>query len=131
MICADSSSFIAFIQGKSEGDVALVAEALTQGLLVLAPVSITELLSDPRLSVPMQENLISIPTLEVAAGYWERAGKLRALLIRYHYRPKTADTLIAQSCLDHDVPLVTRDSDFLPFQKLAGLRLLSGPWQVQ
>lgn len=131
MICADSSSFIAFIQGRSGGDVALVAEALTQGLLVLAPVSITELLSDPRLSVPMQENLISIPTLEVAAGYWERAGKLRALLIRYHYRPKTADTLIAQSCLDHDVPLVTRDSDFLCFQKLAGLRLLSGPWQVQ
>jgi predicted nucleic acid-binding protein len=131
MICADSSSFIAFIQGKSEGDVALVAEALSGGLLVLAPVSITELLSDPCLSVPMQENLISIPTLEVTAGYWERAGKLRALLIGHQYRAKSADTLIAQSCIDHDVPLVTRDRDFLGFQKLAGLRLLTGPSQVQ
>ena len=131
MICADSSSFIAFTKGENERDVALVAEALARDLLVLAPVSVTELLSDPRLSVLLQENLIALPTLEVTTGYWERAGKLRALLIRHHYRAKIADTLIAQSCLDHDVPLVTRDRDFLAFQKLAGLRLLSGPSEVQ
>ena len=130
MICADSSSFIAFTQGEDERDVALVAEALARGLLVLAPVSVTELLSDPRLSIPLQEDLITVPTLEITAGYWERAGKLRALLIRHKYRAKTADTLIAQSCLDHDVPLVTRDRDVLAFQKLAGLRLLSRPSQV-
>jgi hypothetical protein len=34
-----------------------------------------------------------------------------------------ADTRIAQSGVDHDVPLVTRDGDFRPF-KTAGLRLL-------
>jgi predicted nucleic acid-binding protein len=33
-----------------------------------------------------------------------------------------ADTLIAQACLDHEVPLVTRDPDFRHF-RTAGLRL--------
>lgn len=124
MICADTSSYVAFIEGGSEPDVVLVAEALAHRLLVLSPVSVTELLSDPDLTPSLQESLVEIPRLEIKAGYWERAGKLRAQLIQLHYRPKIADTLIAQSCLDHRVPLVTRDRDFLPFQKLAGLRLL-------
>jgi len=34
-----------------------------------------------------------------------------------------ADTLIAQSCIDHDVRLVTRDDDFRHFVRLGGLRL--------
>jgi predicted nucleic acid-binding protein len=46
------------------------------------------------------------------------------LLIQHQCRPKIADTLIAQSCLDHDVPLITRDVDFKAFQKFAGLQLL-------
>ena len=48
----------------------------------------------------------------------------RAGLFRRGYRPKIADTLIAQSCLDHRVPLITRDRDFSCFQKFAGLQLL-------
>lgn len=30
----------------------------------------------------------------------------------------------SQSCLDHDVPLVTRDADFGSIARVAGLRLL-------
>ena len=56
-------------------------------------------------------------------GYWERAGRLRALAIGGGHKAKLADTLIAQACLDHDVPLVTRDSDFRHF-RAAGLRVL-------
>lgn len=124
MICADSSSFIAFIKGESGPDIKLVADALAHHLLVFAPVSVTELLSDPKLSTALQATIIQVPLLEITPGYWERAGKLRAMLIRHQYRPKTADTLIAQSCLDHQVPLLTRDQDFRVFQKYAGLRLL-------
>ena len=46
-------------------------------------------------------------------------------MFRRQARPKIVDTLIAQSCLDHGVPLVTRDRDFLSFQKVAGLRVLA------
>jgi len=46
-------------------------------------------------------------------------------MFRLRLRPKVADTLIAQSCLDHGVPLITRDRDFSSFQKIAGLQLLA------
>ena len=124
MICADSSSFIAFTRGETQADVEKVVEALSHELLTLAPVSLTELLSDPKLSPALELLITNIHCLDITPGYWERAGKLRRLLMDHKYRPKIADTLIAQSCLDHDVPLITRDRDFAPFARLAGLKLL-------
>jgi len=124
VICADSSSFVAYIKGEKHADVDLLSQALASRLLVLAPVSVTELLSDPNLPRDRQELILQVPCLEIMPGYWERAGKLRALLLGHKLRAKIADTLIAQSCLDHDVPLITRDLDFKAFQKFAGLRLL-------
>src|SRR6266568_3057762 len=124
MICADSSSFIAFTQGEPERDVELVAQALAQRLLVLSPVTASELLSDPNLAPSIEASVLEVPTLEITRGYWERAGKLRALLMARQLRPKIADTLIAQSCLDHQVPLITRVRDFAAFQKHAGLSVL-------
>ena len=123
MICADTSSVIAYLQGTEGDDIELVDRALAGKSLVLAPVSVTELLSDPSATPAYENFVLRISTLEITPGYWERAGRLRALLIRHQYRPKTAETLIAQSCLDHQVPLVSRDQDFRAFQKYAGLRL--------
>jgi predicted nucleic acid-binding protein len=122
--CADTSSVVAYIQGEQGSDVDLVDRALADCSLVLAPVSISELLSDPLLIPSLEKFILRIQQLEIKAGYWERAGKLRAKLMRRRYRPKIADTLIAQSCLDYQVPLITRDRDFSAFQELAGLRLL-------
>jgi len=84
---------------------------------------VTELLSDPTLQKRVAFLIRSVPALEIRAGYWERAGKLRAKLLGRGLRARLADTLIAQSCLDHDVPLVTRDGDFRHFARHAGLRL--------
>jgi predicted nucleic acid-binding protein len=122
--CADTSSVVAYIQGEQGPDVDLVDRALADCSLVLAPVSVTELLSDPLLIPALEKFILGIQQLEIKLGYWERAGKLRARLMRRRYRPKIADTLIAQSCLDYQVPLITRDRDFSAFQELAGLRLL-------
>jgi predicted nucleic acid-binding protein len=123
MICADTSSVVALLKGDAGRDVELVRNALVDGTLVLALASVAELLSDPAITPPIEESILDIPQLEVTPGYWERVGRLRARLMRHRFRPKLADSLIAQSCLDHDVLLVTRDRDFSPFQKLAGLRL--------
>jgi len=123
--CADTSSVVAYMQGEQGPDVELVDRALADSSLVLAPVSVSELLSVPLLTSSLEKFILGIQVLEIKAGYWERAGKLRSGLIRHGYRPKIADTLIAQSCLDHDVPLVTRDRDFASFQKFAGLRVLA------
>jgi predicted nucleic acid-binding protein len=34
------------------------------------------------------------------------------------------DALVAQSCIDEDVPLLTRDRDFRAFAQAAGLNLV-------
>ena len=64
-----------------------------------------------------------MPTLPILDGYWERAGRLRATLLARKRGARLADTLIAQSCLDHDVELIERDPDFLPFAELGRLKL--------
>lgn len=125
MICADTSSVVAFLEGEPGRDVETVRNALVDGILVLAPASVAELLSDPAITPPIEATVLDIPQLETTPGYWERAGRLRAKLIRNRFRPKLADSLIAQSCLDHGVVLVTRDRDFSSFQKVAGLRLIA------
>ena len=123
MIALDSSSMIAFLSGASGADVDAVASALRSRLGVLPPVVVTELCSAPRLGAEVQALIQAIPELEIRSGYWERAGELRAGLLRRGLKARLADTLIAQSCLDHDLPLVTRDKDFRNFSRYAGLRL--------
>ncbi len=98
-----------------------LAIALEHAQAALPPVVLTELLSDPKVSESVKDLFMQLPVLEVTDGYWHRAGVLRARLLARRRRARLADTLIAQSCLDHDLPLVTRDSDFRHF---ASVRLV-------
>ena len=124
MICSDTSSLVALFQGESGRDVELLAQAIRDHFVCLSPISVSELLSDRDILPQFEELVLRTPLLEITPGYWARAGKLRARLMRRGYRPKIADTLIAQSCLDYQAPLITRDGDFAAFQKVAGLKLL-------
>jgi predicted nucleic acid-binding protein len=87
-------------------------------------VVLTELLSDPKVSMSVKDLFLQLPVLEITEGYWQRAGLLRARLLARGRRARLADSLIAQSCLDHDLSLVTRDSDFRHFVRLAGIRIV-------
>ena len=124
MIAVDTSSLIAYLSGSTGHDVEAVDVALEHARLVLPPVVVAELFTDPALTGPVSDLLQAIPRLEVLSGYWERAGKLRAHVASKGRKARLADSLIAQSCLDHDVGLVTRDADFQGFRRWAGLRLL-------
>ena len=84
----------------------------------------TELLSDPKVTMAVKDLFPQLPVLEISEGYWHRAGLPRARLVARGRRARLADTLIAQSCLDHDLPLVTRDADFRHFVRLAGIRIV-------
>jgi len=127
MIALDSSSLIAFLEGADDGDTDLVERSLADHQACLPPVVLTEILSDPKLPKVVEELLLRLPRLEVLDGYWERAGSLRAQVLGRKRRARLADTLIAQSCIDHDVGLVTRDGDFQAFARVGGLRLLGRP----
>lgn len=122
MYCADSSSWIAYLSGASGGDIEQIESALHDRSLWMAPTVLAELLSDPTLPIEAEKALLRIPLLELTSRFWERVGKTRAGLIRVKLKPKLADTLIAQVCIDHKVTLHTRDTDFRPFVKY-GLQL--------
>ncbi len=123
MLCFDTSSLIAYLQGDSGADVDLVNQALVDQVGVLSSVTVTELLSDPGLSSTLKHTILELPVLQIMEGFWERAGLLRAKVIRTGRRARLADTLIAQACLDHDATLVTRDRDFKVFVSAARLRV--------
>jgi predicted nucleic acid-binding protein len=114
---------IAYLAGDRGADVEFLDKLLQRRVVVLAPVIIAELLSDPGLPQEAEKLITSLPQLTVGEGYWLRAGKLRAQLTRRGYAARLADTLIAQSCLDHKVPLLTRDKGFQRFAR-SGLKLL-------
>lgn len=123
MLCIDTSSLIAFLAGATGADVDLVDQAFSDEIGVIAPVTLSEILSDPKLPRDVRDTILQLPTLPILDGYWERAGLLRAKVLGRGRKAKLADTLIAQSCLDHGATLVTRDDDFKVFKQVAGLKL--------
>lgn len=126
MIVADTSTWIAFFEGERGDDVRMLTQALEDRQVVMAPAVLTELLSDPELSNPAASTLSDLPLLEIEMGYWERAGRLRARVLAKKRKARLGDALIAQSCIDSGVSLVTRDGDFRAFADAAGLRLVIG-----
>jgi predicted nucleic acid-binding protein len=126
VIAADTSSWIAFLEGSGGEDVNLLDRALQDRQVVMVPVVLTELLSDPRLPSHVAETISDVPLLEVASGYWQRAGALRAKVLATRRRARLGDALIAQSCVDQSIPLITRDRDFRSFAVAANLNLVLG-----
>ena len=124
MIALDTSSLIAFLGGERGRDVESIDRALELGQAALPPVVLTELLGRPRLDAQLSRLILALPVLDLHPGYWERAAATRAAVLARKLRGRLADTLISQSCIDHRVPLITRDGDFAHFAKHAGLSLM-------
>ena len=124
MFCADSSCWIPYLAEESGSDVELIDAHLTNRSAVMCPMVLTELFSDPLRSDKVKKALLFVPMLDLLPEFWERAGLTRSQLLKHKFKPKLADSLIAQVCIDHSIPLHTRDTDFRPFAKYAGLQLV-------
>jgi predicted nucleic acid-binding protein len=124
MIAADTSTWIAFLEGEAAADTEHLDRALKDRQLLMVPVVLTELLSDPKLPVEVAKTLCDVPAIEIGSGYWQRAGALRAKVLAKRRRARLGDALIAQSCIDGGISLLTRDRDFRAFTEAAGLKLM-------
>ncbi|MGE0740325.1 MAG: PIN domain-containing protein [Hyphomonadaceae bacterium] len=123
MIAVDTSVLVDWLDQIDTPQTRRVSGFAQTGAGVIAAVTITELLSDPRGSRAMSGALVAFPILPVAQGYWERAGLLRAKVRKAGRKAALGDALIAQACIDADLPLLTSDTDFAAFVKLGGLKL--------
>jgi predicted nucleic acid-binding protein len=121
MIAADTSTWIAFLEGAHGGDTQLLDKALADRQVLMIPVVLTELLSDPGLSSEVARLLAEVPMIDVEPGYWQRAGGLRAKILLKRRKARLGDALIAQTCLDRGISLLTRDNDFRAFADAARL----------
>jgi len=124
MIAVDTSTWIAFLQGEPGEDAQLLDQALADRQVLMIPVVLTELLSDAGLASDVAETLAEVPLIEVEPGYWQRAGTLRAKVLSKRRKARLGDALIAQTCIDGGIPLLTRDMDLRAFAEAARLNLV-------
>jgi predicted nucleic acid-binding protein len=123
MITADTSTWVAFLEGAPGDDVLLLKQALQGHQLLMLPVVLTELLSDPNLPPPLAGSFTDLPLIEIESGFWQRAGALRAKVLAKGRRARLADSLIAQLCLDAGLSRISRDRDFRSFTEASSLNL--------
>jgi predicted nucleic acid-binding protein len=123
MIATDTSSLSAFFKNDLGNDTKAVTAALENKQLFLPAPVLTEILSSLYLSPQYAARIQALPLLEIQPGFWHRAGLLRKTLLSQGLKARLADTLIAQSCIDHNASLITRDTDFRHFAQHGGLKL--------
>jgi predicted nucleic acid-binding protein len=124
MIAADTSTWIAFFEIAPGQDTELLERAIKDRQALMIPAVLTELLSDPLLGSADAETLAAVPVIDLEAGYWQRAGLLRAKVLSMRRKARLGDALIAQTCLDRNIPLLTRDQDFRAFADASQLNLI-------
>ena len=98
MIAADTSTWIAFLHGADGNDVRLLDRARADQQVLMLPVALTELLSDPNATSQVADLLVGLPLMEPDTGYWRRAGESRSRGLKRRRKPRLGDALIAQSC---------------------------------
>jgi hypothetical protein len=127
MITADTSTWVAFLNGDPGDDVLLLKRMLQSHQLTMLPVVLTGLLSDPGLPVALAASFVDLPLVEVEPGFWQRAGALRAKVLGKGRRARLGDSLITQLCIDAGLTLITRDRDFRFFAEASSLALQLSP----
>lgn len=123
MIAVDTCVVIDFLEGDAGPQVEAFAALLASERAVLAPSTVTELLSDPKGAQQAAILVANLKQLPLQEGYWERAGATRSAVRRSGRKAALGDALIAQACLDAGIALLTRDADFAAFAAVAGLKL--------
>jgi predicted nucleic acid-binding protein len=123
VIAADSSSLIAYLEGDEGDDISIIERAISNGELAFPPPVVTELRAGAAPNDQLNLLLAETVRLPVEVGLWDRVGMHRRLLIEKGLKARFADAVVAQCCIDADVPLIARDRDYRHFERWCGLKL--------
>jgi predicted nucleic acid-binding protein len=124
MIGIDASVAIPWFEGRDYPEVRLMEQLLQTRDAAFPPVVVTEILSGARTDAELAASFNGLLILPIVDGYWVRAGQLRSKITNMGRRARLADTLVAQACIDAEIPLLTRDIDFQVFTEVGGLELV-------
>ena len=123
MIAADTSAWADYVKGIDSEYSVHLENSLAGSVLVIPEPVLFEILSWPNLSSNSATQFLRLPRLELVSGYWERAAAMRRDLLKHKFKARAMDCLISQTCIDHKVSLICRDSDFRHFKKF-GLTII-------
>lgn len=126
-VVADTSAWIEFLAGRA---VPALEEGLAQGIVVLPPLVVAELVSGARRArdrAAIADLLAEIPLHETPIAHWVRVGELRLRLRAKGLSVSTPDAHVAQCALDRDGLLVSQDGVFARMARMTPLRVAIRP----
>ncbi|MBI3597874.1 MAG: PIN domain-containing protein [Nitrospirae bacterium] len=121
MVAADTSAWIDYARGTASPMAHKLENALLDGTLVIPLPVLYEVLSGPGLTQTAETAILTLPQLNLWIGFWERAAIMRRKLLQRGQKARSMDCMIAQNCIDHDIALITTDTDYRHFRSF-GLR---------
>lgn len=127
MILVDTSVWIDYFNGIENPQTNLLDSALVEGVVVIGDLILLEILQgirDERDYRRTRQSLLALEQYELlgTALVEHCANNYRALRERGITIRKTADVIIATFCLEHRLPLLFQDRDFVPFVEHLGLQ---------
>ena len=125
-VVADTSVWIEFFAGRP---VPALEEALRQGLVVLPPIVVAELISGARQArdrASIRGLIEELPLHETPLEHWVRVGDLRRRLADRGVSVSTPDAHVAQCALDRGALLLSRDAVFVRIAEASELRVQPG-----
>ncbi len=129
MVLVDSSVWIAYFNGESTPQANQLDTLLGRELVAVGDLMLVEVLqgfrkdSDYRKARELMLSLsvVNLLDTDIALKSAQHYRQLRSEAVTVR---RTADCIIATWCIEHGVPLLQADRDFLPFEQHLGLQLL-------
>lgn len=121
-VIADTSVLIDFLKGK-EPNAAAVAALIGEKRILTTGVIMAELLQgtrNAREEAFVTELIEALPTIEITAAIWVKAGKLSCSLRRKGITLPLSDVAIGAAAMEHNVSVFTLDDHF---KRIPGVRI--------
>jgi predicted nucleic acid-binding protein len=113
-----------FFRGVESAPTRALDEALKEQRVVMSSFILAELFSSPRMTSKLEKSLLALPLVEITEDFFIRAAKLRRKVYAKGLGVSMQDAFIAQSCIDAETVLVTRDLDFQTIARHSELKIL-------
>ena len=128
MYLVDTSVWVDFLRGKATEQVAFLETLLEEGNAFLCEVTYSEICfgaRNKRQLAEYQDHFLEMPFLELPELWHREVGRMGHRLRKSGYKPFLADLMICLVAIHHQAGLLTTDRDFIPFEKLFGLKVMN------